>query len=125
DRVGRLGDGEIVQVARNSADFDVHSPSPGFMAGHGSARGSDGALILAVTLAACLAAAATSSGNCAKALSRPARRASASINSLSIACILQNPSPLLQHESRPPVHGAIMARLQRKIGWLPTKRWRS
>src|SRR4051812_21892275 len=93
-----------MQAGRGAGDIDVHSPSPGRIGGHGSARGSAGALILSATLAACLAAASTSSGNSASALSRPARRASAAINSLSIACILRELSPLLQHESHQRVH---------------------
>ena len=52
--------------------------------GHGSARGSIGAFIFATESLACLAAAATSSGNCANALSNPARRASSSTIVLSM-----------------------------------------
>src|SRR5215470_11324765 len=56
----------------------VHSPVPTRIGSHGSARGSVGTFIFATASLACLAAAATSSGNCASALSSPARRASSS-----------------------------------------------
>src|SRR5262249_61143072 len=95
------------QVGVMRAGFYVHRPSPGLIGGHGSARGSAGALILPATLAACLAAAATSSGNSANALSGPARRASAPINSLSIAPLLPSPSPVLPHRSPRPGPRAV------------------
>src|SRR5690242_1315504 len=62
----------------------VHNPTPMRIGGHGSACGSLGAFIFATTSLACLAAAATSSGNCASALSNPARRANSSTIVLSM-----------------------------------------
>jgi hypothetical protein len=61
-----------------------HRPFPGRIGGQGSARGSLGALIRATAPLACSAAAATSSGNSANALSRPARRTSSSSIGLSM-----------------------------------------
>jgi hypothetical protein len=62
----------------------VHSPAPARIGGHGSARGSAGALNLSNDALACSAAAATSSRNSVNALSNPARRANSSIVALSI-----------------------------------------
>ena len=71
----------------------AHSPSPARIGGHGSARGSAGALIFWAEPAACVAAAATSSGCSASALSRPARRASSSIMFLSTPHLFRRPLP--------------------------------
>jgi hypothetical protein len=62
----------------------VHSPVPVLIGGQGSARGSVGGFILETELLAIFAAAATSSGNSANALSSPARLDSSSIIALSI-----------------------------------------
>jgi hypothetical protein len=70
DRLRRRRRGEPVQF--------THGPAPTRIGGQGSARGSAGAFMSASAALACVAAAATSSGNCCNALSRPARRASSS-----------------------------------------------
>src|SRR6266851_1041072 len=81
DRLGGLGDAEPVQFGHGAVS---HRPTPARIGGQGSAAGSVGFLIFSTTLAACVAAAVTSSGNSASALARPARRASSSIIALSI-----------------------------------------
>ena len=76
-----------------------HNPAPMRIGGHGSACGSLGALIFATASLACLAAAATSSGNCASALSSPARRANSStiVLSMMMTPSINQLSPLVDH----------------------------
>src|SRR5262249_43040932 len=106
DRLGGFGNAQPVQFAsafaEATADRDrsacaaeapsrqrgvPHRPSPARIGGHGSAAGSAGFLIFSITLSAWFAAAATSSGNSASALTRPARRASNSIVVLSMGLL--------------------------------------
>src|SRR5258707_168121 len=81
DRACGFGGAQPVQFGHGSVS---HRPTPARIGGQGSAAGSVGRLIFSATLAACVAAAVTSSGNSASALARPARRASSSIVALSI-----------------------------------------
>src|SRR5262245_16242090 len=84
DRLSGSGNAEPVQLANGSVP---HRPSPARIGGQGSMAGSVGCLIFSITASAWLAAAATSSGNSASALTRPARRASNSIVILSMGLL--------------------------------------
>jgi hypothetical protein len=91
-------------LGRDPVEF-AHSPLPTRIGGHGSARGSAGVFIRATDPLACSAAAATSSGNSASALSRPARRASSSMVALSIFTPFERDDPDLW------LHQHVCARL--------------